>query len=179
MKKLVFFLILMSGSWYFWGWNFEDDDARIQGVKKYQVELDTMVTELQKIDHFFQIPIPPYDQKEKGDFSSYPSKPSEGFFSPLSKEQLRILTELNVRVVSNGSPNAAIFFVQDIIGISISSSETGFMFSPKAPPGEDMVGNLKDAYKSKDWIPPEGQGQQRQLYRRVDGDWYLYFDWDA
>jgi hypothetical protein len=74
--------------------------------------------------------------------------------------------QLKVSIPESSGPE--IFLLRSSVGLSVSGSSKSFVYSEM--PLSPLVDDTDDAA----WEEPVGQA-----YRRIEGNWYIEYDWDA
>jgi hypothetical protein len=99
-----------------------------------------------------------------------PEKPGEiGITEERIKEYRRFFDELKLTAGIEGyEPKDSVMFIRSTQGLSISGSSKGFAYLEKRP--ELLVDSLDD-YRSKD-------GRSFTAFRHIEGNWYLYYDYE-
>jgi hypothetical protein len=65
----------------------------------------------------------------------------------------------------------AILFYASTKGLSVTGSTKGYAYLKKVPENSEKLVNSLDDY----WSP---DGKSFTAYRRIEGNWYLYFDYE-
>jgi hypothetical protein len=99
-----------------------------------------------------------------------PAEPEKlGITQERLKQYRALFTELKLSAGIEGyPPKDSVMFIRSTQGLSVSGSSKGFAFLLKQP---ELLVNDLDEYKAK---------QQRSFtaFRHIEGNWYLYYDFE-
>jgi hypothetical protein len=96
----------------------------------------------------------------------WPENPAELVGAARLKEYRTLMDSLGVQSLERQGPQE-VLFLMSTWGLAVSGSSKGYLYSPVSP--SPLVTDTED-----DATEPVGT-----TYRRIEGDWYIVYEWDT